>query len=81
MSMTSNEEYAFYQSGLVAHGCLENIDEYMNGAIIRYGRLLMERTKNADAEIERLRQELDDLRRQNSAQAAMIEQLKKKITE
>lgn len=80
MSMTPNEEYAFYQSGLVASGCLENIDEYMNGAIVRYGRLLTERTKNADAEIERLRQELDDLRHQNSAQAAMIEQLKKKIT-
>jgi len=34
------EEWAFYESGLVAHGCLENIDEYMREAITRYGRLL-----------------------------------------
>lgn len=40
LTMTPNEEGAFYQSGLIASGCLELIDEYMNQSIIRYGRIL-----------------------------------------
>lgn len=40
LTMTPEEEGAFYQSGLIASGCLELIDEYMNQSIIRYGRIL-----------------------------------------
>jgi len=39
------EEWAFYESGLVAHGCLENIDEYMREAITKYGRLLLSKQR------------------------------------
>ena len=39
------EEWAFYGSGLVAHGCLENIDEYMREAITKYGRLLLSKQR------------------------------------
>lgn len=42
------EEWAFYESGLVAHGCLENIDEYMREAITRYGRLLLSKQRIKD---------------------------------
>ena len=35
------EDAAFYESGLVAHGCLENLDFYTREAIQRYGRILL----------------------------------------
>ena len=35
------EQFAFYESGLIAHGCLENLDEYMLESIQRYGRILL----------------------------------------
>jgi len=35
------EEAAFYQSGLSAHGCLENLDEYTKQAIQTYGRYML----------------------------------------
>lgn len=38
---TPGEEFAFYESGLVAHGCLENLDTYTQEAIQRYGRILL----------------------------------------
>lgn len=37
------EDYAFYQSGLSAHGCLEKLDNYMKEAIKRYGRILLDK--------------------------------------
>lgn len=39
------EEFAFYESGLSAQGCLENLDEYTRKAITRYGRLLLQETE------------------------------------
>ena len=35
------EEAAFYESGLVAHGCLENLDDFARESIKRYGRWLL----------------------------------------
>lgn len=73
LTMTPEEEGTFYQSGLVASGCLELIDEYMHQSIIRYGRKL-----KLDVYKE-MRGELDSLVHQNAAQAAIIENLKKEI--
>ena len=39
------EEYAFYESGLCAHGCLEKLDEYAKQCIKRYGRILLNQQK------------------------------------
>ena len=55
------EEWAFYESGLVAHGCLENIDEYMREAITRYGRLLLSKQK---IKAENLEEDLETLKKQ-----------------
>jgi len=41
LKFTPEEEFAFYWSGLIASGCLETIDEYMEQSIIRYGRILV----------------------------------------
>jgi len=38
--LTNDEQAAFYQSGLIASGCLENIDDYMMESIVRYGKLI-----------------------------------------
>lgn len=35
------EEYAFYESGLSAHGCLDGLDDYAKEAIKKYGRVLV----------------------------------------
>jgi hypothetical protein len=35
------EEYAFYESGLSAHGCFEDLDEYAKTAISKYGRIMI----------------------------------------
>jgi len=49
MTITKNleqlEEFAFYESGLSADGCLEKLDYYTNEAIKRYGRILVEKQK------------------------------------
>lgn len=42
------EDYAFYQSGLSAHNCLENLDSYALEAIKRYGRILLKKQKEID---------------------------------
>jgi hypothetical protein len=47
------EDYAFYQSGLSAHGCLNKLDSYELTAIKKYGRILLEKQK----EIDEIRQE------------------------
>jgi len=39
------EEHAFYESGLVADGCLEKLDSYARECITRYGRILLEKQK------------------------------------
>lgn len=44
--MTRNqtaEEYAFYESGLSADGCLEKLDAYCLAAIERYGKILLDK--------------------------------------
>ena len=49
MTTTKNleqlEEFAFYESGLSADGCIEKLDYYTNEAIKRYGRILVEKQK------------------------------------
>jgi len=34
------EDYALYESGLTAHGCMDNMDAYAMDSIKRYGRIL-----------------------------------------
>ena len=45
MDQEEMEEYAFYESGLCAHGCLEKLDEYAKQCIKRYGRILLNQQK------------------------------------
>ena len=49
MTTTKNlerlEEFAFYESGLSADGCLQKLDAYTIEAIERYGRFLLEKQK------------------------------------
>ena len=49
MTTTKNlkqlEEYAFYESGLSADGCLQRLDSYTIEAIERYGRILLDKQK------------------------------------
>jgi hypothetical protein len=39
------EDYAFYESGLSADGCLDKLDDYSKEAITRYGRILLTKQK------------------------------------
>jgi hypothetical protein len=41
MNQEEMEEYAFYESGLCADGCLEKLDEYAKQCIKRYGRIIL----------------------------------------
>jgi hypothetical protein len=45
MNLEQLEEYAFYESGLSADGCLEKLDSYAIKAIERYGRILLKKQK------------------------------------
>jgi hypothetical protein len=49
MTTTKNlqqlEEFAFYESGLSADGCLEKLDSYTVKAIEKYGRILIQKQK------------------------------------
>jgi hypothetical protein len=40
------EDYAFYESGLSADGCLNKLDDYALKAIAKYGRILLEGKDN-----------------------------------
>ena len=53
------EEHAFYESGLSAHGCLENLDSYAITAIEKYGRILLQNQKQSyDEEIKKYKEHL-----------------------
>jgi|LauGreDrversion4_2_1035121.scaffolds.fasta_scaffold25477_7 hypothetical protein len=41
------EEHAFYESGLSAHGCFEDLDDYAKNAISKYGRILIKDIQEA----------------------------------
>lgn len=45
MTQKEIDEYAFYESGLSADGCLEKLDSYTIEAIERYGKILVEKQK------------------------------------
>lgn len=45
LTLEELEDYAFYESGLSADGCLCNLDEYARKAIVRYGRILLKMQK------------------------------------
>lgn len=45
MNQQQIEEYAFYESGLSADGCLQKLDSYTIEAIEKYGRILVEKQK------------------------------------
>jgi len=69
------EESAFYESGLTAHGCIDNLDAYAMESIKRYGRIIFNATyKDATAfkaykeytglmlDSERLKEELEEVK-------------------
>lgn len=39
------EDYAFYESGLSAHGCLEKLDDFTKTAIKQYGQILLKNSQ------------------------------------
>lgn len=43
--LDSMEEHAFYESGLIANGCFDNLDDYAKQCITRYGRILLKSQK------------------------------------
>ena len=45
MNQKQIEEFAFYESGLSADGCLQKLDSYTIEAIERYGKILVEKQK------------------------------------
>ena len=45
MNLEQLEEYAFYESGLSADGCIEKLDSYTIEAIEKYGRILVQKQK------------------------------------
>lgn len=45
MTIEEIEEYAFYESGLSADGCLEKLDDYAIACINRYGKILLAKQK------------------------------------
>jgi hypothetical protein len=45
MTQEQIEDYAFYESGLSADGCLEKLDSYARECIKRYGRILLKSQK------------------------------------
>jgi hypothetical protein len=51
LSLKDLEDYAFYQSGLSADGCLEKLDDYTRGCIMRYGRILIKNYKEFNIDI------------------------------
>ena len=46
LTLEDLEDYALYQSGLTAHGCLDKLDSYDLTAIKKYGRILLEKQKD-----------------------------------
>jgi len=40
INLEDMEDIAFYESGLSADGCLNQLDDYARKAITRYGRIL-----------------------------------------
>jgi hypothetical protein len=45
MNQKQLEEFAFYESGLSADGCLQKLDAYTIEAIEKYGRILLDKQK------------------------------------
>lgn len=43
--LDSMEEHAFYESGLIANGCFDSLDDYAKQCITRYGRILLRSQK------------------------------------
>ena len=43
--LDSMEEHAFYESGLIADGCFNGLDDYAKQCITRYGRILLRSQK------------------------------------
>jgi hypothetical protein len=61
MNQEEMEESAFYESGLSADGCLENLDSYARTAIEKYGRILLQNQKQShDEEIKKYKHHLAD---------------------
>jgi hypothetical protein len=53
-------EYCFYQSGLTAQGCWDDLDDYAKEAVERFARLLVQECLAEKKEREIALQELAD---------------------
>lgn len=67
------EEHAFYESGLSAHGCFEDLDDYAKNAISKYGRILIKNIQETfDMQIKLITNlELEKIELQEKLKAAM----------
>lgn len=50
LTLEDLEDYAFYESGLSSHGCLEKLDDFTKKAITKYGRILLKKQKEYESE-------------------------------
>jgi hypothetical protein len=69
------EEWAFYESGLSADGCLEKLDPYAREAIKRYGRCLLKK-ENID-----LKQQLRDIEEDGTEEHNAAIELRQKLAQ
>lgn len=53
LTLEDLEDYAFYESGLSAHGCLDKLDSYDLRAIKKYGRILLEKQKELQKNLQK----------------------------
>lgn len=65
MNREQIEEYAFYESGLSADGCLDKLDDYAKSAIQRYGRLLIEKQTEISRKLYSVALQLQEVSKTN----------------
>ena len=79
------EEHAFYESGLSAHGCFEDLDDYAKQAIHKYGRLLLksyeQHTQDLAVRVEERIKLIEKGINQHDELLARLEQITKQINE
>lgn len=79
------EESAFYESGLTAHGCIDNLDTYAMESIKRYGMILFKAAYKDYAvlmlDTKKLEKELEEAREEIKLLKAIMDVMKDKANE
>jgi DNA-directed RNA polymerase beta subunit len=79
------EEHAFYESGLSAHGCFEDLDDYAKQAIHKYGRLLLksyeQHTQDLEVDVAERIKLIEKSIDQHEELIGRLEQITKQINE